>query len=170
MRNVKTDRYQKQSSPEPETIDFSGPVIGAKPSSDAQADGDEKTPRKKEPSNDRSGETPNDPPNDPASEGTNGRPDGERRFHNHYMIAVPQDRSRVRHTFGIFEDQKRALDRLQMAIEDFEGDKPTLGEMVQGALDAYIRKRTMELPNVRLSDRPNERSVKEGDDEGTQTD
>lgn len=153
MRNVKTDRYQKQSSPEPEAIDFSGPGIGPKPSSD------EGTARTHEPSNGGSDEPSNDPPTDPAGEGAHDRPEGEGTFHNHYTIAVPKERSGVRHTFGILADQKRALDRLQMAIQDVEGEKPTLGEMVQEALDDYIQRRTRELPNVRLSDRTNEGSV-----------
>lgn len=140
MKKVKADRYQKQRSPEPEEIDFSGPAIGAKPSKEAIETPDEET------KGDRTVEKPNE------------RPDGEVGTHNSYLIAVPEDRVRTRHSFGIFEDQKLALDRLQMAIRDVEGEKPNLGEMVQRALDDYIERRTRELPNVQMLNRTNERS------------
>jgi len=44
-----------------------------------------------------------------------------------------------------------------MAIRDNGGVKPNLGDMVQQALDSYIKKQTNELPNVQMLDRTDER-------------
>ena len=88
---------------------------------------------------------------------TDERPD-EVKVANSYLIEVPEKRVKTRHSFDVFEDQKLALDRLQMATRDIEGEKPNLGEMVQEALDDYIQKRTDELPNVRTMKRTDNRS------------
>jgi hypothetical protein len=67
-----------------------------------------------------------------------------------YVLTIPDSRLRARHSFDIFQDQKLALDRLQMATRDVSGEKPGLGEMVKAALDNYIRQRAAELPNVMM--------------------
>jgi hypothetical protein len=73
----------------------------------------------------------------------------------------PPDRALAgssRRSFDVFEDQKLALDHLQLAIQDLEGDKPNLGEMAREALDNYIRKCAIELPNVRTNHQTAERT------------
>jgi len=72
----------------------------------------------------------------PAGGRTNGRTD-ERTF----------DRRVVRHSFDIRQDHLLALTQLQTERFLASGRKPKLGEMVQEALDAYLRshqKRTKE--------------------------
>lgn len=83
-----------------------------------------------------------------SPERSNGRTD-EHAEDTAYVITVPGERRKARQSFGIYEDQKRALDTLQMAVRDVEGEKPDLGAMVREALAAYIERRTKELPNVR---------------------
>jgi hypothetical protein len=63
-----------------------------------------------------------------------------------------QNRSRVRHSFDIWQDQLLGLSEIQSDRFSRTGRKPKLGELVQEALDAYIakeRKRT----NVRTNER-----------------
>jgi hypothetical protein len=62
------------------------------------------------------------------------------------------ERSRVRHSFDIWQDQLLGLSEIQADRFSRSGRKPKLGELVQEALDAYIakeRKRT----NVRTNER-----------------
>jgi hypothetical protein len=62
------------------------------------------------------------------------------------------ERSRVRHSFDIWQDQLLGLSEIQADRFSRTGRKPKLGELVQEALDAYItkeRKRT----NVRTNER-----------------
>ena len=62
------------------------------------------------------------------------------------------ERSRVRHSFDIWQDQLLGLSEIQAERFSRFGRKPKLGELVQEALDAYItkeRKRT----NVRTNER-----------------
>lgn len=168
MKKVKIDRYQKQRSPEPEAIDFSGPAIGTRPSnkaplpSETEAKNNSSSERTNGPSNDQTVERRNEQPSGQTDQRTekqsDARPDDEARAHNTYQITVPRKRVKTRHSFGIFEDQKLALDRLQMAIRDTEDEKPSLGELVQKALDDYIEAITKELPNVQMLNRTNERS------------
>ena len=159
MRNVKNERYQKKRSPRQEDISFSAPGIESqKPTAGPS------TSAKKRP-NDRSKKPPDARPGDRTTERTHRRSNGrtnardpapsnhhvpEARIANSYVLTVPETRVRIRHSFDIFEDQKLALDRLQMATLDVSGDKPGLGEMVQTALDDYIRRRTAKLPNVTM--------------------
>lgn len=160
MKKVKTDRYQKQRSPEPESIDFSGPAIGARPPEKVTP-----TPEKKdredqpnelasEPSNGRTEERTDEQSSEQMADGLDNRssesPVTEHEPRSSYLISVPEERVEVRHSFDVFEDQKLALDRLQMAIRDNGGPKPNLGDMVQQALDAYIKRQTNELPNVQM--------------------
>jgi hypothetical protein len=63
------------------------------------------------------------------------------------------DRTRVRHSFDVFEDQLRSLAEIQIRRYDATRRKPKLGELVQEALDAYIERneRTNERTNGRRS-------------------
>jgi hypothetical protein len=49
-----------------------------------------------------------------------------------------KNRIKVRHTFDIFADQLFALQSLQLAAVQSSKRKPTLGKMVQQAIDLYL--------------------------------
>ena len=51
-----------------------------------------------------------------------------------------QERQRTRHSFDIYNDQLLALTEIQTALFLQTGRKPKLGELVQEALDAYIKR------------------------------
>ena len=170
MKKVEAERYQKtKQQPSPEEISFSESGVSAAQRDDCSI-GDEQNDtqvdaRTNERSNELTMERTNERPNVRTVNRTPDMPGeqlSENRASNSYVIAVPKDRVKSRHTFGIFEDQKQALDSLQMAARDMQGKKPSLGEMVREALDDYIETRTDELPNVRTNeysnDRANERS------------
>jgi hypothetical protein len=62
------------------------------------------------------------------------------------------DRSRVRHSFDVWQDQLLSLSEIQAERFSRTGRKPKIGELVQEALDAYIareRKRTNGRTNER---------------------
>ena len=66
-----------------------------------------------------------------------------------------QGRQRSRHSFDIYNDQLLALSEIQTALFLQTGRKPKLGELVQDALDAYIkhqRKRTDGRTDVRTNE------------------
>lgn len=50
-------------------------------------------------------------------------------------------RVRIRHAFDIFEDQLRSLHTIQLEAVQASKRKPKLGEMVQQALDLYLKNR-----------------------------
>ena len=76
-----------------------------------------------------------------------------------YAIVIPNRREKFRTAFDIFRDQKAALDKPQLATVDAGAERPSLGEMVQDAIDAYIKRRVKELTNTRLKhERSNDRS------------
>lgn len=60
------------------------------------------------------------------------------------------ERPKTRHSFDVFSDQIKALTAIQSQIFNRTGKKPKLGELVQQALDDYIRTH---------DDRTNDRSV-----------
>ena len=63
-----------------------------------------------------------------------------------------EPRTRVRHSFDIWQDQLLGLSEIQSDRFSRTGRKPKLGELVQEALDAYItkeRRRTNEGTNER---------------------
>jgi hypothetical protein len=68
-----------------------------------------------------------------------------------YRIEIPPERRKIRHTFDIFEDQLEALKWLQVAERE-QGTKtpPKLGEMVQLAIDSYIKEKTRKLSNIEV--------------------
>lgn len=66
-----------------------------------------------------------------------------------FSIEVPHSRRKTRQSFDIFEDQYDALKKLQIAEHEHSGKKAQkLGEMVQDALDIYIREKTKKLSNI----------------------
>ena len=70
---------------------------------------------------------------------------------NSYVVVVPNNRRKVRHSFDVFEDQKMALYKTQLALQDSGHKKrPVLGEMVQEAIDFYIKKKSEELDNLEI--------------------
>jgi hypothetical protein len=69
---------------------------------------------------------------------------------------APEPRRRIRHSFDIWEDQLLSLAEIQSQLFTTTRRKPKLGELVQEALDAYIRRhrtRANEHPNVRTNER-----------------
>lgn len=60
------------------------------------------------------------------------------------------ERTKVRHSFDVYQDQLLQLSDVQADIYRRTGKKPKVGELVQQALDAYIE---------RYRERTNERTV-----------
>lgn len=54
-------------------------------------------------------------------------------------IDRPNERMKVRHSFDVYEDQLLQLTQLQMHLYKARGKKPALGDLVQEALDAFLR-------------------------------
>ena len=69
-------------------------------------------------------------------------------------------RPKIRHTFDIFEDQLRSLHTLQLKTLQAGEKKPALGELVQRALDDYLKKqtRTKDRTSGRTDEPPDERT------------
>jgi hypothetical protein len=66
-----------------------------------------------------------------------------------FSIEIPHSRRKTRQSFDIFEDQYDALKKLQIAEHEHSGEKAQkLGEMVQDALDIYIREKAKKLSNI----------------------
>ena len=97
----------------------------------------------------------------PAPVPTQPLPDSERTFEradtqqhekwasHAFSIEVPHNRRKTRQSFDIFEDQYDALKKLQIAEHEYSGKKAQkLGEMVQDALDIYIREKANKLSNI----------------------
>lgn len=64
-----------------------------------------------------------------------------------YIVTLPLTRRKTRQSFDIFEDQHDALKKIQLAEAD-QGGHPhgrKLGEMVQEALDAFIKDKARKL-------------------------
>ena len=71
-----------------------------------------------------------------------------------FAIEVPHNRRKTRQSFDIFEDQYDALKKLQIAEHEHSGKKAQkLGEMVQDALDIYIREKMRRLSNITVRGR-----------------
>jgi hypothetical protein len=65
----------------------------------------------------------------------------------------------IRHTFDIFKDQLNALQTIQLEAVTTGLDKPTLGELIQQALDEYLQRRSRKKStNDPYSERATERS------------
>jgi hypothetical protein len=66
-----------------------------------------------------------------------------------FSIEIPHSRRKTRQSFDIFEDQYDALKKIQIAEHKQSGEKAQkLGEMVQEALDIYIREKAKRLSNI----------------------
>jgi hypothetical protein len=69
-----------------------------------------------------------------------------------YVITVPTTRRKTRQSFDIFQDQYDALKKIQLAeadqAEHLHGRK--LGELVQEALDAFIKERAKKLGTISI--------------------
>lgn len=64
----------------------------------------------------------------------------------------PKERTRVRHSFDIWQDQLLGLSEIQAERFSRTGRKPKLGDLAQEALDAFIAKER-KRPNVRTNER-----------------
>jgi hypothetical protein len=138
MKQIKTSRFSKKR---PEEISFQGASILEKP----------KTKKRSKPAKKRQksrSERTSERTNARSSVRSNDRTGTKEIFH--CKIEVPSERRKVRHSFDIFEDQKSALEKLQLAIANQEGTKPSLGDMVQEAIDQYTKQKTKKLSNVEL--------------------
>ena len=76
------------------------------------------------------------------------------------------DRVKIRHAFDIFEDQLRELHTRQLEAVRAGKKKPSLGEMVQQALDKYIEnEQQRKLEEKRTSGRTDEPSDERTNDQ-----
>ena len=94
-------------------------------------------------------------PKTPPSGGEGGRSDrtnertpaapprGERSTATAYVVTLPATRIKTRQSFDIFEDQYDALKKLQLAEADQAEHQRSrkMGDMVQEALDAFIKEK-----------------------------
>jgi len=68
-----------------------------------------------------------------------------------YLIEIPQERRKIRSSFDIFEDQKTALSKIQLAsIDAGNRKKPVLGDLIQEALDEFIKQKVGKEPNLKI--------------------
>ena len=134
MKQIKTSRFSKKR---PEEISFQGAAILEKP----------KTKKRSKPAKKRQ-KSKSVRTNARSSIRSTERTGNKEVFH--CRIEVPGQRRKIRHSFDIFEDQKSALEKLQLAIANQEGTKPSLGDMVQEAIDQYTKQKTKKLSNVEL--------------------
>ena len=67
------------------------------------------------------------------------------------------ERTKVRHSFDIYQDQLLSLAEIQASIFRKTRRKPKIGELVQEAIDHYIG--NMERTTVRPNDRTNREAV-----------
>ena len=67
-------------------------------------------------------------------------------------IERESERTKVRHTFDVFRDQLLDLGDIQQTLARKLGTKPRLGDLVQEALDDYIRERKKGRTNDGLND------------------
>ena len=69
-----------------------------------------------------------------------------------YVVSIPAARRKTRQSFDIFEDQYDALKKLQLAEADQAGSTHgrKMGDMVQEALDAFIREKARKLGTISL--------------------
>ena len=67
-------------------------------------------------------------------------------------IERESERTKVRHSFDVFRDQLLDLGDFQQALARVQGTKPRLGDLVQEALDNYIKVRRNQRTNQRSDD------------------
>jgi hypothetical protein len=73
-----------------------------------------------------------------------------------------RERTKVRHSFDVFRDQILDLGDIQQALAREQGTKPRLGDLVQEALDNYIKARRNQRTNQRSDD-----GMKESENDST---
>jgi len=66
-------------------------------------------------------------------------PDEETNERINERTNVQRERRVIRHSFDIYHDQLMQLGEIQMRLYREAGKKPKLGQLVQDALDRYIR-------------------------------
>ena len=71
-------------------------------------------------------------------------------------IERESERTKVRHSFDVFRDQLLDLGDIQQALARVQGTKPRLGDLVQEALDNYIKERRKGRTNEGSADGMNE--------------
>ena len=149
MKKVNTKRFQQKN---PEDISFQGSSIPEKAlktaiSPPSSAKDTKKNERTNETISERTNERTNEN-NSPLEKKTG---DNEQFSGNFYTVEVPLERSKIRHSFDIFEDQKTSLNKIQMAIMDSgQKKKPVLGDMIQEAVDLYIQQQAKKLNNLKI--------------------
>lgn len=142
MKKIDPKRFQKK---EPEEISFEPASLNQSPALKK-----EPVKKKKETTKIQINEGINNRLNETKNEQINER--------SIYCIEIPKNRRKIRSSFDIFEDQKSGLEKIQLATADSGQKKPKLGNMVQKALDLYIKSRTKELENVQINKEINERT------------
>jgi hypothetical protein len=87
-----------------------------------------------------------------SHERTNERATAAAEIATAYVVTVPLSRRKTRQSFDIFEDQYDALKKIQLAEADHAGHSHgrKLGEMVQEALDAFIKERAKKLGTIAI--------------------
>ena len=166
MKKVNIKRFQQKN---PEDISFKGASIPEKPIATT-----ENVPLQ----NEKGGKKRT---NEPMSERTNERTVNKNTSvapektavdniasGNFYTAEIPAERVKTRHSFDIFQDQKNALEKLQMALKDSgQKKKPVLGDMAQEAFDLYIKEKSKKLNNFKIiRERPNERTNERSETSG----
>lgn len=138
MKQIKTSRFSKKR---PEEISFQGAAILENPKT-------KKPPKTAIKSQKSRSERTSERTNARSSVRSTDRTGTKEAFH--CRIEVPAQRRKIRHSFDIFEDQRSALEKLQLAIASEQGSKPSLGDMMQEAIDLYTKQKTKKLSNVEL--------------------
>lgn len=69
-----------------------------------------------------------------------------------YVVTIPATRRKTRQSFDIFEDQYDALKKLQLAEADQAGSAHgrKMGDMVQEALDTFIKEKANKIGTIRI--------------------
>jgi len=136
MKKVKTERFQVKK---PEKISFQPDSL------------DKKSPTPK-PKSVKPIKKKTEQTKEETSVQTNGRTDEQINERSVYLIKIPIERRKIRNSFDIFEDQMSALNKIQLAeIESGGKKKPALGDMIQKALDNYIKEKVEQEENIKIS-------------------
>lgn len=156
MKKVNTQRFQEKK---PEDISFSASSILENPLNKAKKSAVQKTEDKSDRPTERSVVRSD---KNTKADNTMPQPTKENELvsGNIYNIEIPRKRIKTRHSFDVFKDQETALNKIQLAIMDSDqGKKPVLGDMIQKALDFYIKDISKKLKNVEIVyEQPTERS------------
>lgn len=161
MKKVNIKRFQQKT---PDDISFKGDSILEKPLVKAENTPLQSEEKKSERTNETTSERTNERTVKKTSSVAETKNESDIISENSYTVIIPAERVKTRHSFDIFEDQKSALEKIQMALKDSgQKKKPILGEMVQEAIDIYVKEKSKKLNNLKIicerpSERTNERS------------